>query len=211
MSRGLPITLTHLDTRLCVVIGGGQVAERKVQALLEAGAKVRVIAPQLTGPLAGRARVGEIEWSPRAYRSGDLDDAFLVIAATGDGVVNRAIAAEAAARDLLVNVVDDAACSDFISPAVVRRGDMTIAICTGGAAPALSRSLRTQMEQEFGTDWEAYVEWLAQIRPLIAARYPDMAARQQAWAHVVASDLRTYIASHAGDEIQNHLDQILDY
>ena len=210
MNGGLPITLTHLATQLSLVVGGGAVAERKVRALLDANARVRVIAPTLTDELADLARGGKIEWLPRAYRSGDLADTFLVIAATDEPQVNRAVAQEAQARGALVNVVDDPDYSNFIAPAVVRRGDLTIAISTGGDVPALAGHLRAQLEQEFGDEWSAYVEWLARIRPQIAARFPGLEARRQVWKRVLNSDLREWIAARGDEEIQARILQILE-
>ncbi len=210
MSKGLPITLTHLDTRLCLVVGGGEVAERKVGALLDAHARVRVIAPTVTERLAASARSGQLEWVARDYCPGDFEHAFLVIAATDNRSVNRAVAQDAADRHILVNAVDDPECSSFISPAVVRRGELTIAICTGGTVPALSGHLRVRLEHEFGPDWQGYMEWLARLRELLATRYPDIPARRAAWARVLASDLQAYIRSHTDDEIQTYVTQLLD-
>src|SRR5512142_3364327 len=103
MNRGLPVTLIHLDSRLCIVVGGGVVAERKISALLEAGARVRLIAPELTETLTARVQASEIEWLPRLFQPGDLENAFLVIAATDDARINRVVASEALDGHLLVN------------------------------------------------------------------------------------------------------------
>ncbi|MBI4790204.1 MAG: bifunctional precorrin-2 dehydrogenase/sirohydrochlorin ferrochelatase [Chloroflexi bacterium] len=208
MNKGLPITLAHLDRKLCVVVGGGEVAERKVRALLETVAKVRIIAPHLTDGLSTRAQSGEIEWYPRAYGPGDLD-AFLVITATDDTGTNAAIAREATARGCLLNVVDDATLCNFIAPAIVRRGDLTIAISTGGDVPALAAHLRAQLEAQFGDEWGAYGAFLAQLRPQIAARYPDLDARRAAWARVLDSDLRAYIDTRDESEIAARVEELL--
>ncbi len=210
MSGGLPVTLTGLETKHCLVVGGGGVAERKVHALLDADAQVRVIAPTVTGELANMARGGKIEWLPRAYRSGDLAQAVLVIAATNDAEINHAVAREAIERGLLVNVVDDPAWCNFTAPAVVRRGDLTIAVSTGGDVPALAGHLRAQLERQFGDEWGAYIEWLTRLRGRIAARYPEIDARRQAWARVLDSDLRTHIAAHGDAEIEARIAELLD-
>lgn len=210
MNGSLPITLTHLATRLSLVIGGGEIAERKVHALLDAEARVRVMAPMVTDGLADLARDGKIEWLPRRYRSGDLAGAFLVIAATDDPLVNRAIAQEAQAHNQLVNVVDEPDDCNFFAPAVVRRGDLTIAVSTGGDVPALAGHLRAQLEQQFGNEWGAYVEWLARIRPLVATRYPEMEARLQAWKRLLDSDLLGFIATQGDEKINARILQILD-
>ncbi len=210
MNGGLPVTLTHLTSRLSLVIGGGEIAERKVHALLDANARVRVLAPTVTDELSDLARGGKIEWLPRAFHSGDLAEAFLVIAATDDAQVNRDIAREAQARGQLVNVVDGPDYCNFFAPAVVRRGGLTIAIGTGGDVPALAAYLRAQFEQQFGNEWGEYVEWLARIRGRIAARYPDLTARRHAWTRVFDSDLCEFIVAHSGTEIEKRISEILD-
>lgn len=210
MNGGFPVTLTHLGARLSLVVGGGEIAERKVHALLDANAHVRVIAPTVTGALADLARGGKIEWLPRVYCSGDLSDAFLIIAATNDTQVNRAIARQAQERGQLVNVVDDPDYCSFYAPAVVRRGDLTIAISTGGDVPALAAHLRAQIEQQFGDEWDTYVGWLTRLRPQITARYLDMSARRKVWARVLDSDLREFVMTHSEGEIETRVIEILD-
>lgn len=210
MPTGFPITLVNLTDSLSVVVGGGAVAERKTQTLLDAAARVRVIAPHLTPVLAQSNRNGAIEWKAREYRNGDLADAFLVIAATDDAQVNERVWREAITRGCLINTVDDPARCNFISPAIMRRGDLTIAISTGSDVPALAGHLRAQLEQQFGNEWRAYVEWLARIRPQVAARFPELTARRQAWARVLESDLREFITAHCDEEIQARILQIID-
>jgi uroporphyrin-III C-methyltransferase / precorrin-2 dehydrogenase / sirohydrochlorin ferrochelatase len=197
MGSGLPVTLIKLDARLCIVVGGGAVAERKARALLAAAARVRVVAPTLTDGLSELAQTGAIEWLARAYCAGDLATTFLVIAATDDAQVNHAVAREANERGCLINVVDDPAYCNFITPAVVRRGDLTIAVCSGGEAPALAGHLRAQLEQQFGPEWAEYVARLAQVRQHIAARYPDVNLRRQVWQRLLEADLERLLT---GDE-----------
>ncbi len=198
MARGLPVILTQLERKLCIVVGGGAVAERKAQALLEAGARPRVIAPRLTDRLTSLAHAGRVEWIDRSYADGDLSGAFLVVAATDDPEINHAIANAAAGQQALVNAVDDPEVCDFIAPAVVRRGDLTIAIGTGGAAPALAGHLRAQLEKTFGPEWEQYLELLERLRPQIAAQYPNLRDRRKAWARVLEGELLQLLTN--GDE-----------
>jgi len=164
-----PITLVDPDTR-AIVIGGGAVAARKVRGLLDAGARVTVIAPQLVRELQDLAREARITLVPRAYQNGDLRDAHLVIAATDDAHVNHAVYAEARARGILVNVVDDPAHCTFHVPALVRRGDIAIAISTGGASPALAKHLRAHIEKLIGEEYAQLAALLAELRPRVQAR-----------------------------------------
>ena len=135
-----------LQQRPVLVVGGGMVAERKVEALLKAGAQVTVGAPELAAGLVGLRDAGRITHHAGPYREAWLDGAWLVVAATSDVVVNRLVAAAAAARRIFVNVVDDAQLSSFHVPAVIDRAPLTIAISSGGAAPMFARLLRERLE-----------------------------------------------------------------
>jgi precorrin-2 dehydrogenase/sirohydrochlorin ferrochelatase len=149
-----------LDGRRCLVVGAGTVAESKIESLLAAEASVHVVAPAATPRIREWAREGRIEWSARKYVPGDLGGIFLVIAATGLPTLHEDIYAEARSRGVLCNAVDEPQRCDFYFPAVVRRGELQIAISTGGLSPALAQRLRKELEQQFGPEWE---EWVAQL------------------------------------------------
>lgn len=149
---------------------GGSVAERKVSGLVRSGARVLVVALAATERLEAWAREGCIALERRAFRPSDLEGAFIVYAATDDAAVNEAVYAEAEARGVLANVVDDPAHCSFIVPSVVRRGSLQVAVSTGGAAPALAKRLRSELEERYPEDWEAYVELLAEVRALVRSR-----------------------------------------
>ncbi len=134
--------LLDLTGRRCLMVGGGPVAERRITGLLAAGARVTVISPRTTPTLAALAAEGRIELESRGYREGDLAGADLAFVATDAGEVNMAVAREARERGVWVNAADDPAHCTFILPAVVRRGDLTVAVATGGSSPALARAVR---------------------------------------------------------------------
>jgi len=136
----------ELEGRPCVVIGGGAVAERKVEGLLAVGAVVTVVSPELDPALARLAIAGRIAHVARPYAAGDLAGATLAFAATDDGGVNAEVAREGRARRVWVNAADDPAHCDAILPAIVRRGAITVAVSTGGASPALARAVRERIE-----------------------------------------------------------------
>jgi cobalt-precorrin 5A hydrolase / precorrin-3B C17-methyltransferase len=138
----LPITLTNLNNVLAVVVGGGPVGERKVRGVLEAGGRVRLIAPEATAQLAAWAKSGEIEWLQRAYQPGDLQDARLVFAATNLREVNRAVAVEADQRGLLINVADVPAEGNFHMPAIHRSDEVIIAVSSHSGRPRLAQKVR---------------------------------------------------------------------
>ena len=135
-----------LSEKPCVVVGGGDVAERKVQSLLSAGALVTVVSPRLSPGLTRLVAEGRIRHLARAYRRGDLAGAVLAFAATDDPAVTLAVAAEARRRRVWLNAADDPAHCDFILPSVLRRGRLTVAVSTGGASPAVARAVREELE-----------------------------------------------------------------
>jgi precorrin-2 dehydrogenase/sirohydrochlorin ferrochelatase len=153
-----------LDGRRCLVIGAGSVGEAKIESLLATAASVHVVAPKATSKVREWAREGRIEWHARAYTPADLAGVFLVIAATSSRALHDEIYAEAKSRGVLCNTVDEPERCDFYFPAVVRRGDLQIAISTGGLSPALAQRLRKELEEQFGPEWEAWVAQLGRTR-----------------------------------------------
>jgi precorrin-2 dehydrogenase / sirohydrochlorin ferrochelatase len=153
-----------LDGRRCLVIGAGSVGEAKIESLLATAATVRVVAPKATPKVREWAREGRIEWQAHEYVPADLAGVFLVIAATSSRALHDEIYAEAKSRGVLCNTVDEPERCDFYFPAVVRRGDLQIAISTGGLSPALAQRLRKELEEQFGPEWEAWVAQLGRTR-----------------------------------------------
>jgi precorrin-2 dehydrogenase/sirohydrochlorin ferrochelatase len=158
-----------LEGRAVVVIGGGEVADRKVQDLLAAKANVTVIAPQIRDGIAALAEEKLIVAHARPYRTGDLAGAFLAIAATDDENLNVRIYSDAAAMNLLVNVVDRPALCTFTVPATVHRGDLTIAVATEGRCPALSGILREELEERYGPEYSELVNLFGELRKKMIA------------------------------------------
>src|SRR5258705_13543357 len=158
-----------LQGRLVVVVGGGDIAAQKIDGLLHAGAKIRVIAPAVETAFVKPIRVGRIEWIPRKFAAGDLDGATLAIAATSAPGVNASVFREAEARGILCNAVDDIENCHFYYGSIVQRGDLQIAISTNGKSPALAQRLRQELEQQFGPEYELWLEWLGAARELLRA------------------------------------------
>jgi precorrin-2 dehydrogenase/sirohydrochlorin ferrochelatase len=175
-----------LSGRRCLVIGAGRVAEEKIASLLRAEADVRVIAPSATDSIRAWALSGKIRWEARKFRSSDLQDIFLAVAATSSSVLHARIYREARRRGVLCNVVDDPAHCDFYYGSVVRRGTLQIAISTGGHSPALAQRLRKQFEREFGDEYERWIEELGAARRKLFKK-PISAARRRALLHRLAS------------------------
>ncbi len=149
-----------LEGRNCLVLGAGSVGEQKIRSLLDCGAQLRVIAPAASAAVRQWAESGLLTWLSREFESGDLDGAYLVVAATSDVEVNHAIYREAQDRGILCNVVDDPPYCDFYYGALVRRGHLQIAISTNGLSPALAQRIRKQLEAEFPP---VYGNWLEEL------------------------------------------------
>ncbi len=198
--KSYPINLVGLEQRRCVVVGGGDVARRKVESLLDAGIQqVVVISRRLGDGLAQLQRQGRIQHLARDYRPGDLKGAFLVIATTDDAEVNQAVSQEAEARGLLVNVADDPAHCNFIVPSTLRRGDLVIGVCTGGQSPALAASLRRHLEQVFGPEYSAFLELAGSLRGRVARDLPQH-ARARFWYDLAGSEALGLL--HDGQEAE---------
>jgi precorrin-2 dehydrogenase/sirohydrochlorin ferrochelatase len=183
-----PVAL-RIEGRHCVVIGGGEVAARKVGSLLEAGASVTVISPTLCDALARRSAAGEVTHLARAYQSGDLASAFLAFAATDDDEVHAEIAREADERGTLLNVVDRPRWCTFFVPSIARRGDITVAVSTGGTSPALARRVREEIESFLGPQYERAALLLGRLRRHLQEREPSGGERQRILDGLVRSEL----------------------
>lgn len=161
-----------LTSRPCVVIGAGHLAESKIESLQTAGAHITVIAPHASARILALAEAGEVHYVARPYRDGDLAGAFLVIAATNEPAVNRAVFAEAEAGGVLCNAVDDPPFCDFYFPSVVRRGDLQIAISTAGHSPALAQRLRKELNEQLPLDLGDWLTELGNLRREVVAAEP---------------------------------------
>src|SRR6202012_2974622 len=167
-----------LAARRCVVVGAGAIAESKIESLLEAKAQVTIVAPEALPRVRAWAEGGDITWVQREYREGDLAGAFLAVAATATPEVNRAVFAEARERGVMVNAVDDPPFCDFYFPSVVRRGELQIAISTGGESPALAQRLRKELNAALPLDIGEWLMELGRLRREVTAVEPIGEARK---------------------------------
>ncbi len=181
-----------LTGRRCVVIGGGPVAERKVDGLLAAEAAVTVIAPRLTARLQALAADGRLEHVARDYAPGDLAGCALAFVATDGGAINAAVAREGRERGVWVNAADDPARCDFILPAVLRRGRLAVAVATGGASPALSSAVRDRLARHLGEEYGVLSEVVADVRREIRAG--GLRPSAGAWRAALGPDLTRLLA-----------------
>ncbi len=178
--------------RRCAVIGGGPVAERKVAGLIEAGARVTVIAPDLTKRLSAWVRQRAIRHVARQYRSGDLAGQRLAFIAVDATAVSAKVAREGRERGIWVNSADDPARCDFILPGVVRRGLLVVAVSSGGSSPALTRAIREELEGYFTKDYAGLARVTAAARQELRRR--GERATADAWNRALDGDLRRLVA-----------------
>jgi siroheme synthase-like protein len=177
-----------LEGRRCLVVGAGAVGEEKIGGLLRAGADLLVVAPAATEQVRAWAQAGRIRWEARKFRAADLRGAFVVVAATSSAELHEKIFRLARRRGVLCNVVDDPARCDFYYGSVVKRGSLQIAISTAGLSPALAQRLRKKFEEQFGAEYELWVEELGKTRERLFAKNIEP-ARRKSLLHRLASEL----------------------
>jgi len=181
-----PIFL-DIGGKKCVVVGGGEVALRKVKTLLEHGANVEVIGLELCPELSKLAGEGRIKSRTKNYNSGNLKGALIVIAATDDTKTNERVSSDARKQGVLVNVVDAPEHSDFIVPSTLTRGDIAIAVSTSGKSPALARKIRTELESKFGYEYAKLAETVSEVRTQL--KQEGVILANEAWQEVLGLDM----------------------
>jgi len=180
--------ILDLTGRKVVVVGGGNIAQTKIENLLETGPKIVVIAPSISDPLANLAREGKIAHEARNFEDADLDNSWLVIAATNDSEINEKVYRAAEARQIFCNVVDYRPLCSFVTPAIVERGDITVAITTSGGSPALAQELKKVIGDAIGQEYVELLEILRDLRPMVRARVSDQVKRSLIFHRIVESD-----------------------
>jgi precorrin-2 dehydrogenase/sirohydrochlorin ferrochelatase len=197
----------NLKNKLCVVIGGGKVAERKVISLLKAGAKVKIISPEVTETLKKLIQTHNLQWEKRPYQEEDLKEAFLVIAATNSPEVQVRVFQEAEEKGIPCNVVDKPELCSFIVPSVVQRGDLLIAISTGGASPAVARRIREKLESLFGEEYTIYLRLMRKIREKVLAKNLSPEEKERKLQTFALAPLPEYIKNRDFDLLATLLEK----
>lgn len=209
MSRYYPINL-NLKNKKCLVIGAGEVAGRKARRLVECGAKVLLIAPAIPPRLNGGAGKRKIAFRNRQVLLSDLKGFYLVICATNDRRVNRMVSSYCQKKGILVNVVDSPQECNFILPSVVRRGALAISISTSGISPALSKSLRRVLEQQFGVEYARFLGLMKKIRPLALKRIKNASERKAFFKKALCPDILALLKDNKVKEAKERLIAILE-
>ncbi len=201
----------HLDiqNRKCLVVGAGSVGTRKVKTLLKCGAKVTVISPNVSAQLKELAATGAITLHQRSYRSADLDGVFLVIGATDDAPLNRQISSDAERRNTLCNIADRPQDCNFILPAIINRGDLTISISTSGKSPALAKTLRKRLEEQFGDEYAVFLQLMGAIRKKLLSQAHEPEVHKQLFEQLISRGLIEMIRENKSADIDLLLYKVL--
>ena len=199
----------ELEGKSALVVGGGAVAQRKVETLLEYGASIRIVSKELTPKLKKLVEIGRVRRMGNEFCNNHLEGASLVFAATDDKQLNHKISESAQKRGLLINAVDQPADCNFIVPAIVRRGDLSIAISTSGNSPALAKNIKRQLNSQFGKEYETFLILLGHLREeILSAGFPQE-ENSRIFHEVIESGILEAIAEDNWEKVKNTLKKIL--
>ena len=196
MTKSLYTININLSNKNCLVVGAGNVSERKIKGLLETEANITIVSPEFTEGILALKDYPKLKIATREFRENDLDNIFLAIAATNNKSLNSKIAALCNEKGILVNVVDDPENSSFFVPSIVRRGDLSIAISTGGKSPALASKIGRELSNQFDEKYEKYIDILGEIRDLVKIEVKDPLKRRELLTQVLEIDMHELIKLH---------------
>jgi precorrin-2 dehydrogenase/sirohydrochlorin ferrochelatase len=199
----------YIEDKLCVVVGGGNVGQRKVMALLSEKARVCLVSPEVTPILVVLAGEGKIDWHKRKYDSGDLNGAFLVFAATDSKEVQSRVCGDAQRLGILINVIDAPAKCTFHAPAVVRQGALTLAVFTDGNSPAVAAMVRHQLEDLYGVEYALLLELMGTVRPVVIEACDTAEERKKMFADILHDDMISWIRGSRWEQVRQHLEVVI--
>lgn len=204
-----PINL-NLENKKCLVIGAGRVAERKVKQLLTYGARISVIGPEATPRLKALAEKKKITFKNRRVNLRDLNGAYLVISAAADRKINSMVSSHCRRKGILINAVDSPEECDFILPSVLRRGNLTIAVSTGGISPALSKKIRQDLERRFGAEYAKLLRIMAKLRPEVLRKIKNSGSRKAFFKKAVRADILDLLKRNKERQAREKIRAMLD-
>ena len=206
--RYYPVFL-DLKNKKCVVIGGGSVAERKAVTLLSCKADICVISPEITSRLRELAKKKRLRYIKKRYEDKDIRDAFLVVAATNNREANKAVFAAAKKYKCLLNIVDKPDDSNFIVPSLISRGDLTIAVSTGGKSPALAKQIRKELQEIYGKEYQIFIKAMGRVREKVLKSMPSEKARKQIFTKLAKSNIINLLKKGNRKEFYREIENIL--
>ena len=202
-----PVNL-DISGRSCLVVGGGPVAARKIASLLECGARIRVVSPEVNKLIEEAASEGRVEWLKRTYAGSDLDGMFMVFATTNDDATQDRIVADSKKAGVLLNCADDPERCDFQVPAAIRRGKLLIAVSTGGGSPALAARIKGSLQKQYGPEYSVLVDLMSAVRErVIGAGSPEM--NRRLFHEILSLPLLDWIKDGKWGELRSRLSVIL--
>ncbi|MFW5789788.1 MAG: precorrin-2 dehydrogenase/sirohydrochlorin ferrochelatase family protein [Bacillota bacterium] len=204
---GLPAFLNVEDMKV-VVVGGGSVARRKIRGLIDSGAEIVIISPEIKNELREMVEAGILEWKPKRYEYGDLEGFWLVIAATSDSGVNYQVYQEAKDLTQLYNIADRPDLSTFHTAAQVKQGDLQIAISTGGKAPALSGQIRRELEEKFGESFKEYLDFAGEVREWLLVN-ADVKERRRILRKIASREILDWLMTGDLDRVFKEMEKII--
>ena len=208
MKQFYPVNL-NVAGRRCVVVGGGMVALRKIRGLIDCGAEVHVISPEIVAGIESYVTGNEIIWHRRRYEAGDLHGVFLAVAATDDTKTQQMVASDAESARILVNVVDDPSVCSFQVPAKIRRGGLLVTVSTGGGSPALAARIRRELETEFEPEYEQLVLLLAHIRERVVGNTTPSVSHKELFEKLLQLDMLELIKNEDWETLQEGIVSLL--
>ncbi len=208
MKNHYPINL-DLEKKRCIVIGGGNVAERKVKRLLDCNAVVTLISPEVSSGIIRLRKTKKIKVEMRRVALKDLKGAQLVISASDDRKVNASVSDYCHRNNILINVVDSPKECNFILPSIVTRGDLSIAISTGGVSPALSKKIRQDLEKRFGIEYAKFLRLMKKARPRVIKGVKNAGSRKTIFEKIVKSNILVLIKKGREKDAKQKMERIL--
>jgi precorrin-2 dehydrogenase/sirohydrochlorin ferrochelatase len=203
-----PVNL-DIKGRQCLVVGGGAVASRKAQTLIDCEAIVTVVSPEFSEALKNLEQTSDVTLIQRPYQTSDLDEKFLVIGATNDEKLNRRVNADAEQRHMLCNIADVPDICNFILPAIIRRGDLCLAISTSGKSPAFAKKLRKDLEKTFGDEYALFLKLMGEIRKKLLAEEHAPEAHKPIFEKLLSHSLPEMIKKNEKERINQILFDVL--
>lgn len=203
-----PVSL-DIGGKLCLVVGGGRVAARKVRGLLAAGARVRVISPALHQAMEALLAEEGIEWQRKPFAAEDVEGAFLVFAATDQPEVQAAVLAAARSKKLLINMADNPADCDFQIPAVLRRGELSISVATNGTTPAMAALVRRQLEGVIGDEYALLTTLMGTLREEILRLASSEAEKKILFQKILQDDIVLWLRERQWTKVRQHLEEVI--
>ncbi|NDI36703.1 bifunctional precorrin-2 dehydrogenase/sirohydrochlorin ferrochelatase [Chengkuizengella sediminis] len=200
----MPIMI-NVKHKKCIVVGGGKVAERKINSLMEAMASILVISPKVTSQIKYWQREGKLQICKKNYDISEVGTPYLMIAATDQNQVNLQVYEDAKKQNIFVSIVDCPDCSDFIFPASFKRGKLQIAVSTSGASPSVARSIKKELENKYGNEYEIYLDFLSEFRLFVKTKINDSHQRQAISRGIMELDILRFIREGQFHSFQKEL------